>query len=575
MKKYLLLLFSFLLIFNVEAASFSIQDYHSQLNILQNGDLHVHETITFILPHTYNEGYRTIRAEDFNTINNIQLTSATVNAQTVPATTALNGKNAEIIWHKTFTGTNLVDLDYTLKNRVEVYDDFAKICYEHFGANWQTAAQTFSSTITFAEQTRGKDFHFQIYSPTPKQAHIEDLSVIINANNVQPGDYIGGCYLFDKNATTSTNFKTGSAYRFLQDERKAYGSSRLLTPLDLSYYTLIFPFTFFIALVITSFLFLKREKLTNSAENIIPPSEEDPLLAALFAKGSYTEKDILAATILNLVRKNFIELIDYEKNNTILILKKINKHLTKEEKAVINLLFSKKKEVNLDQLAEELEKINTKREAKPILDQLNLFTASVKDRLNQNNFQTILAKTNERKVIAILIAILSIPFFIFSQTLLSLSHNPYFLIGEISILGTIGCVILMIILLFQPPFLKEYKIEQIKWRIFAATLKKSRLKEYPPASIAIWGEILVSATALGLASKVNQHLSELDTLLAQRVTKLQGLNTSAYRFYGVSYQIHTLYTPGNRQGFSSRSSGGYSSGGGGFSGGSSGGGGFR
>ena len=126
--------------------------------------------------------------------------------------------------------------------------------------------------------------------------------------------------------------------------------------------------------------------------------------------------------------------------------------------------------------------------------------------------------------------------------------------------------------------------EYSKWDAFARAIKSSRLKEYPPSSAVIWGEILVYATALEMAEKVKKNFSELDAVTSKRLESLDVVRRSSYRYYDSAIGLYYLKTYGNRSGpvirshggFSSSSSGGWSSGGGGgFSGGSSGGGGFR
>lgn len=111
----------------------------------------------------------------------------------------------------------------------------------------------------------------------------------------------------------------------------------------------------------------------------------------------------------------------------------------------------------------------------------------------------------------------------------------------------------------------------------------------PPSSAVIWGEVLIYATALGIADKVEKHLSELDAFIVKRVKNLEKVRMSSYIFYSSAISLTNLAKHGNRSGpiskggggrshggFSSRSSGGWSSGGGGgFSSRSSGCGGFR
>ncbi len=114
-----------------------------------------------------------------------------------------------------------------------------------------------------------------------------------------------------------------------------------------------------------------------------------------------------------------------------------------------------------------------------------------------------------------------------------------------------------------------------------SAIKASRLKEYPPASAVIWDDIIVYATVLGLAEKVEKHLSELKAFDIRKIERIDKVRTSVFTYYVAAHSVSNLSKYGRRSGprssggFSSASSGGWSGGGGGFSGGSSGGGGFR
>ncbi|MEM4272634.1 MAG: DUF2207 domain-containing protein, partial [Candidatus Bilamarchaeaceae archaeon] len=160
MKKFIAALLLFSLAF-----PFSIDSYKSEAEVQGNGDLLIRETMVFSLEQAYSEGYRSIRPQDFgSSLNNIVIHSVKVNGQPVEYTKQMNGENAEIVWKKTFVGTNTVELFYTLKDRVELWDDYAKVCFEHYGANWPVPAASFYSSMKMPEAARGKTLHFEIYS---------------------------------------------------------------------------------------------------------------------------------------------------------------------------------------------------------------------------------------------------------------------------------------------------------------------------------------------------------------------------------------------------------------------------
>jgi len=589
------------------AFPFSIDSYESDATVLANGDLLVNEKIVFTLEQQYNEGYRSIRPADYGTLSNIIVHSVTVNGQPVSYHTQEYDGKGEIVWTKTFPGKNTVELSYTLKDRVELWDDFAKVCFEHYGANWAVPAITFESRMSLPEAARDKDMHFEVYSSKKGEAYIDDLTIVIEMNNVPSGNYIGGCYLFDKSAVTTDNVVSGSAFEVLQDEREAYGSDSVMGPED------AFPCApcclpvFLILLAIAGYLVHKRPKFEKLPESILPPSKDSPIVVSILMRGTYKEKEILASTILELINKGVIDIMELEKKGysgqeikrerTILFLKTSSKKLAPHEKTVIDLIFDggKTKEVDLDALAEKFKHIQNKSEAKKtkIPERIEKFTEQIKEILKK---EKLYKRSKDRKKRIQLISTVAMFLFLFGVfmgvPLLfgALEFLPYlFAIGDYLyamyiIIGGVGAILALgaIYYLYKMPQIPAgWEKKYSKWNAFSNAVKASSLKEEPPTAALIWGEILVYATALGLADKVEQHLSELDTLLASRIKKMETVRTSSYVIYASAWGVMNLSKHGNRHGarssgFSGGSTGGWSSGGGGFSGGGfSGGGGFR
>jgi uncharacterized membrane protein len=250
------------------------------------------------------------------------------------------------------------------------------------------------------------------------------------------------------------------------------------------------------------------------------------------------------------------------------------------------IFFEGNSEVDLDEMAAKFKKVNSQAKAKnhPIPLALADFDTKVNALLVEKKcYDAVNSKENRFGLL--MVAGFFAFFFVMCAGIDALGLLFYYFD-----LGNIGAAAIVIASmatlaglsgycaykLLQPAAPKGYEKEFELWDAFARGLKSSRIKEYPPSSVIIWGKILVYATALGLAGKVKKHLSELDALTAKRMEAMEEVRGSSYVFYASAIGISNLGKYGNRQGFSSRSSGGWSSGGGGFSGGgSSGGGGFR
>lgn len=595
----------FLLLLLLSAASpafaFTIDSYYSEAWILPDGGLAVYEGITFTLEQESPEGYRTIRPQDYGgDLNNLILHSVKVNGNPANSYTQEYEGNAEIVWTETFKGKNVVELNYTLKNLAESYNDFAKICFEHYGAGWDARARTFRSVTHLPESTRGTEMHFEVYSKKVGRAYADDLAIVIELENVPSGNYVGACYLFNNSAVSTPNYVNASALQILQDERKSYGS------LEASSDTVIPPLCCLpialLLLAICAYLLYSYKAPPKLREGILPPSKEHPAAVSVLLRAKYDEKEILAATILGLINKGVLDIVEVEKGGsqysqelrkerTILFLKKRPETLKKEEQIVLDMVFAEgEKEVDLDALAERWKKISSKSEAKKTIipKKMSEFSKEIKSLIKRKKLEEYRKKENSRLGHAVALASLPlIPllcagldlFFALPEILPRMVEEGQALEALLIILGILGTAVLFPLMIYlyrrpQPPEGKEE--EYSKWDSFRRAVNATTLHETPPSGAIIWGEILVYATALGIAKKVEKHLSELDTLLASRIQKMERVRASTFVLYSSAMGVRNLSRYGNRSGFSRSSSGGWSShGGGGFSGGSSGGGGFR
>jgi uncharacterized membrane protein len=585
-------LFLFLAFLSLSSA-FTIESYHNHATVLPNGDIHVYENITFMLDQQYNEGYRSIRPADAPGTEYVDLHSVYVNGKEATAFVQVYEGNVEIVWKDTYAGKNVVELDYTLEDRTELFNDFARVCYEHFGANWKSTAKKFSSSMTLPSSSTEEDMHFEIYSAKKGTAEVQGMSIVTGIEDVPSGNYVGGCYLFSRDSVNTSRTVNGSAYEILTDERKSYGSEAVLEPGD-EWKCFCLP-ALLLSMITAAYFFMKKQR-KKLGESILPPGTENPAVVAAIVHNTKSEKDLLAATLIDLINRGFIDIVELEKKGessasinrerTILIKKK-EKGLEKHEQAVMDMIFHSEKKVDLDAMAKELKKIRsqTKAKAHHVSKALKKFGSSLEDMLASKGLYDD-ATASKNKTGMVIAIVMFGAFFLFMCSGVDVIYAVGYYIGlerylEAGLmLGSIAAIFgfgaYSVHRYLQPTAPKGYEKEFEQWDAFARSLKHGRIKKYPPSSVAIWGSILVYATALGLADKVKKHLSELDEITLHRIEEIEKVRVVAYPMFISAREVSNLGKYGNRQGFSSRSSGGWSSsGGGGFSGGSSGGGGFR
>lgn len=604
------ILFSlFLLLFLPSVTAFSIVDYQSYVYVQEDGSIDIYEKMTFDLEQQYSEGYRSIRKEDFDLLSDITVNSVKVNGASAPYATQMYGDQAEIVWKKTYKGTNVVELNYTISDRVELYNDFAKLCFEHYGADWKVSGQKFNARTTLPPKSAGKTMHFEVYSTKQGKAYVDNLSIVVEMDNVPSGNYVGGCYLFDLDSVQTTNTVDDFAYTILKKEREIYGSKTVLEAERPNLEFCCFP-AFLLSLILAISLFRKDRERPRLPESILPPGKDEPAVVSALVRNKYEIKELVAATIVDLINRNIIDILELEKKGaakgaeikrerTILFLKKRPKDLKDYEKSVIDLIFAEGKEVDLDAKMKEYGEIESKSDAKklPIVGAVKKFNKEFEKQIkalftDKEIKQLSKAEKGKSGLAGLIIFGFIFLSFVGLGYLVNgvgwyLQHSEWLLLGMIAI-SSLGFGVLSLFsysIYYRPQMPKTPKNQElfVKWDAFYRGLKASRIKEHPPSSAVIWGEILTYATALGLADKVKRHLSELDPVLAKKVESMDDVAETSMAYYLSAVGVRNLATYGNRSGavsgahggFSSASSGGWSGGGGGFSGGSSGGGGFR
>ncbi len=583
-----------ILLLAAAASAFSIDSYYNHATVLPDGSLHVYEDINFTLEKQYDQGFRSIRPADAPSPDSVNLEYVKVDGNDVPGYVDTYDGETEIVWNVTHEGKNEVELSYVLSNMTTLWDDYARVCYEHYGANWPVSAASVRTQMDLPPLSEGRTVHFQIYSQKEGNASIEGLSVIAELEDVPSGNYVGGCYLFPKDAVNTTNVMNGSAFQILQDERASYGSTTIIAPdppTPLGYVCL--PLTAILAILAIAGLF--RRTARRMEESILPPSDEQPAVVTAILKNDIPEKDLLAATLLGLINSGAIDIIELERKGeasatierprSVLSLKKAE-GLLPHEKALVDMVFGGKKTVELDERAKALNAIEDQDAAKEtaMAEGMEKFRKEEKA-LADAKGGWLKDPASNRVGISATLGMFGLVGGFFVLVFVMTEYDSYAYYNQLQLLWAILASLPIAAIAYaivayeytRPRVLKGHEADYAQWDAFARAVKSSRLKTYPPGSVVIWGNILVYATALGLADRVSRHFSQLDSLALKRMQQLDSVRVSSYAFYSSSLAASNLATYGNKSGaVSSGSSGGWSSGGGGgFSSGSSGGGGFR
>lgn len=130
------------------AADFDVLSFHSQLNLKQNTDVEIVETIQVNFMTSKHGIYRFIPTDGIE-ITNVEVRDE--NNQNIPNLARKSGSNLEIKIgdpNKTFKGNKTYKITYTVKDLLEEYPDYFEIYWNVTGSKWETNIKNPSVSVT-------------------------------------------------------------------------------------------------------------------------------------------------------------------------------------------------------------------------------------------------------------------------------------------------------------------------------------------------------------------------------------------------------------------------------------------
>lgn len=478
---------------------------------------------------------------------------------------------------------------YNLTKGVTVYRDIAQLNRKMVGKDWQSSIGMIGVTINLPESVNKNDIY--AFGHGPLTGNIEILngkSVRYTLNNYSPGEFLEVNLLFPKNILTDFNpllMKNKSALKEILAMEgklaKEANEARKLAIVKLYVGRAVFG----IAIVWWIFLIIyiyqknsRRYRVENEYGEYFRelPDDYSPAIAGtLVSKRLYPESRELFATLLNLVRKGYLELIE-DGNKTTLKLKESTAEVpTEEEKFILNWYIRELgdgEKVVLEDIEKIVENRSKAREFNSNYERWK--TMVYTDMLSKN-----LRMDKRDKFSTTLGVITGMIYFIGGVFLINYFRSTLFIL--ISLLGFVTM-----------PYTfsrKRASLEKEKaisrWKAFRKFLVDySNLEEAKLASIKLWEHYFVYAVALGVAEKVAKGYKKIISEKGENSDLIMGSGyrgNSLMNLYLYSTMFRTMEINTQRvaqraiESVAKSSNSSISGRGGGFSGGSSGGGGGR
>ncbi|MCR2043639.1 DUF2207 domain-containing protein [Anaerosalibacter massiliensis] len=341
--------------------SISISRWLIESELLENGDLYIEEYITFDLTKKFNNVFREIVFNKYNEINNIKVYEILEGKEIEYGKTndkkkADSGvfdletnKNKKIIYiyshskgdKKTFK------IQYTIKNLAKKYKDTGELKYQFLGEDNEIPIDFFSVNIKLPQN---KDNRVKVFSHGPLNSTInfKDENLIhIETEDIPKNTFIEGRVLFpNKFIPKSSNSSDQNVYdKILNEENnlikemenKKIQKNKIIK--ILTYTSLITTGIGIIGLILLISILRRKVNVHEKINSNIIPEDITPAVACYLTL-SYKNINIIIATILDLVRKNYLKIEEKPANLNIIKVENENDQLLEHEVFFINWIIN-------------------------------------------------------------------------------------------------------------------------------------------------------------------------------------------------------------------------------------------
>ena len=477
---------------------------------------------------------------------------------------------------------------YILPQGVTVYKDTAQFNRKMVGENWEKSIRNVQVTVELPEEISKEKIY--AFGHGPLTGNVEILNgreIKYTLENYYPGEFLETNILFPKELVSEINkkyIKNKNAFSEIMKMEKNFAEEanrerdRAVKTMGLKW--LVFGAVACWIIFVGTFIYLKngkRYKVKAPYGEYFRelPDDYTPAVAGAVVSRTAIKPEHLFATVMDLVRKDFLELIE-EGNQT--ILRRTEERdftsLKPYEKYVLDWYINDMGD-GMEVVLENVEKyISGSRNAKKFYSKYQVWYKGVADDLK--NLGIVKAKSKKiPTLLGVFTGFLMFPGGVFMAQKFG---EPKFMIF------TFGAIPFIIFSGSKRKLSLEAEEAYARWSAFKKFLVDySNLEEAKTASIHIWEHYFVYAVALGVAEKVARAYKKISALRGEEE------NIGVGRYYRPSLMNSYMYSRAFRNverytaGAANRSirevskSNHSSAGGrgGGFSGGSSGGGGGR
>lgn len=449
--------------------------------------------------------------------------------------------------------TRIYEFEYVLDGFVTCYNDIAEINNNFFDPIDTTEISNVEVNITLPNLNSNLGIELFTHKAIVYDERIENGTVSYKIEKIYPGDAIESRVLFPRNTITnpnSNNVINENGYEYLKGlEDKIAKEDAFLMQYG-NYLVLGVG-----AVLIVIFFYAVLKAYRKYDKEYVPefsgdyyrelPASYPPAIMSYLVNFKEINRNDLTATLLDLIRKGFIEvdytnqsLTDKDANYTLIYNRNMDKsQLTDFEKYTLEWFFDiigkRGDSITLDDIESYAKKMNNAEKYKECNMKWNNL---VKKEGKKHTFFEYNADNVRRSIYGSLIII------IFVISLIGLIYN--FTGGGYILSLPYVCAFLMSLSIIGFSYLstiikrtKEANEEYVKWMAFKKFLQDfGNMQDYPIPALTIWEHYLVYATSFGIAELVSKQLK----------LKYTDLELEESEIYSMTYFDYYMYRRMNR-----------------------------
>ena len=520
LKKFaiILLILTFLLApVSFAEGEYSLPSVEKHINVLDDGTTSISEDVTYSVSGTINGVYRDVSLSGQQRIENISVETPGY-YNTVEVLNSSNKVTIKVYLYKDEAKTEKVSDEnvrviyhYNFIKGVKIYNDIAELQYMSWGSDWDSSVDSLTTYI----QIPGSHDNIEMWNNPPylvkESSWTSDNTLKTVYDEIDSGQSAEQRILIPKDyfkSTENADVINKDAKAQIEKDQQDYLNNINNHNILMEILSVILV----LAIITPVGVYLKygREPKIdyNAKYEMDLPTNHSPVYVNTVVKDSVGETDIYGfqATLMNLIDKGYYKVISSNEEDT--IIKQKDRDISSLQQYETDILDYLSRYADKGGLI-SLKNIGENGDPTQFSKFMDAWKIDVNKEVNSLEIRNLF---NDRgNNVMSLISALSL------LGGIAISLYAYITHGEFNLITLILAVVLVIesVIIFVLPntilgqWTPKGKEFHDKWKNFEKYLKDySLIKEYPPASVQVWGKYLVYATALGCADEVSKNMKK-------------------------------------------------------------------